>query len=121
MDEQSPQVFEEVVTDQIIPFDERKQEAVIGHLIRDEVFFLKAREQIKYHWFGKGIRGELWEKMLEFYNIPQYKRRPTAEELKMMFGSLPMDEAEEHYREIDRCMLMANHIGLDVVVRECTA
>jgi len=121
MDEQPPQDFYEVVTDPIIPFDERKQEAVIGHLIRDEVFFLKAREQIKYHWFGKGLRGEIWEKMLEFYNIEKYKRRPTAEELKSMFASLGMDKANEFYQEIDRCMLMADHIGLDVVVRECTA
>lgn len=37
-----------------LPFDEEQQQALMGHVIQDERFFLQVKDRIKADWFVDG-------------------------------------------------------------------
>src|ERR1700677_2253925 len=62
-----------------LEFNEGKQEALIGHILDDERFFLQARLILKPHWFHHPNLQRLFKAKCEFFE--KYKRSATNEEL----------------------------------------
>lgn len=63
-----------------LPFSESKQRAVLGHLLLDLNFFIKAHNLIKPEWFLDTYNHKILKAKIEFYK--KYNRQPSLEELK---------------------------------------
>ena len=100
-----------------LPFDKAKQEAMIGHLLINEAFFLRSRGLVKAYWFEDGILGAIWDAFSAFYTA--LNRTPQMSELKSEFSQLPMDEASQFHHRIDLCIEMTRHYGLDLIRGQC--
>lgn len=103
-----------------LPFAERKQEAILGHLLTDQGFFLRSRSLIRPQWFASGHARRIWKIKLDWYE--QYERVATVEEIK----NCPEITREENKvrAELTACINNAiretQNYGLDALSHELT-
>lgn len=68
-----------------LPFEKRKQAAVLWYLATNRQFFEHAKTRIKPAWFGDAIMGKVYSALLFFYDggpgSDGYRRLPKKEEL----------------------------------------
>jgi replicative DNA helicase len=69
---------DEVTTD-TLPFNAKKQDAILGHCLTDPKFFLQARNLILPSWFSQPHSSIVYQTMLDWYT--QYGRPGTPEEI----------------------------------------
>jgi len=65
---------------QALPFSTRKQDAILGHLVKNDKFFKYARDKILPHWFVDPFNGKIYQARLNF--MKQNGRPPGLDELQ---------------------------------------
>jgi hypothetical protein len=104
-----------------LPFDVRKQLAILGWLIRDTVFFQHGRIKIDEKWFNDPRAGAVYKAQQKFWK--QWGRSPTLDELR----SCSAIQAEEPkvraslLATIESAWAETQNFGLDVIRGELTA
>jgi hypothetical protein len=101
-----------------LPFSEKKQDAVLGHLLTDAQFFMQARHKIKPKWFLDPICAKVWDTKLKFYN--NYNRIPTVDELRE-WGDFVTEEPLIKTKMLHKakiCLLETQNFGKDVITKE---
>jgi replicative DNA helicase len=66
--------------DKGLPFNKKKQEAVLGWMLIDAKFFLQARNLIEPGWFADPHVSKVYKAQLEWFNT--YNHPPTVEEMR---------------------------------------
>jgi replicative DNA helicase len=59
----------------VLPFSPEMQEAVLGHLLINEKFFLKCKDKIQSEWFVEPNCQRIWSALQEYHK--RYSRFPT--------------------------------------------
>lgn len=112
----APTSFEKTAS---LPFDPAKQEAILGHMLLDQQFFLQVRPQVPPRWFVDPRVSEIYTKLDNFYK--EYGRFPKhIEEVKTQFSVFDQGERSKYQTKVDLCILQAGRIGLDVIRKEMT-
>ncbi len=70
----------EFYEDKGLPFNKKKQEAVLGWLLIDTKFFLQARNLIKPDWFADPHVSKVYRAMLSWFD--DHSRPPTVDEVR---------------------------------------
>jgi len=65
---------------QALPFSTRKQDAILGHLVKNDKFFKYARDKILPHWFVDPFNGKIYQAKLNY--MKETARPPSIDELK---------------------------------------
>lgn len=104
---------------QSLPFDESKQEAIVGHALTDQQFFLQLRSRIPARWFVDPRVSEVYGRLDKFYK--EFGRYPLSiEEIRTQFGIYDQGERLKFHATLDLCVSQAQRIGLDVLRKELT-
>lgn len=103
-----------------LTFSEAKQDALLGHLLVNEQFFLQARTKIEGSWFLDPWSSQIWEAKKEFYE--KWQRVPTEEELRNCTSISVKDQAAKNkiYAKMAKVLLARQQYGLDVMRQELT-
>jgi hypothetical protein len=110
----------EIAPGQTLPFFSKKQDALLGHLLINEPFFLQARNRIRSEWFVEPLNAKLWKWKLEFFE--KFQRAPSLEEFKGTFRFIGEDQGMRNklYAQITIAQVAAREYGLDVIRHELT-
>lgn len=114
------EVFEENQVD-VLPFSEKKQDAMLGHLLLNPRFFQQARNKILPEWFVNVHAGKVYGAKCNFYN--KYNQRiPSIDELKECQDFLREDPATRNklVSRITQACMEAENFGLDALSEELT-
>ena len=102
-----------------LPFDEAKQEAIVGHALVDQKFFLQLRSRIPARWFVDPRVSEVYTRLDKFYQ--EYGRYPLSlEEVRTQFSVYDQGERAKFHATLALCVSQAERIGLDVIRKELT-
>jgi hypothetical protein len=106
-------------TGEALPFSPTKQEALMGHLLTNEKFFLLAKNRIQPGWWATERLSTIWSMATDFAD--KYGRPPKIMELseqQMTHVSAP-DQAKLRTL-MQLCTQRTGDIGLDVLKAELT-
>lgn len=103
-----------------LPFDNRKQLAVLGHLLTNPKFFEQAKHRIRPEWFNDFNAKNAYALMLKHYEI--YQSPPTSVELTttQLFTTVSEEDVPGIKGIIAKAITETGNIGLDVVRHELT-
>ena len=102
-----------------LPFDAAKQEAIVGHMLTDQRFFLSVRSRIPARWFVDPRVAEVYSKLDGFYK--EFGRFPLSlEEVRTQFSIYDQGERNKFHATMDLCVSQSQGIGLDVLRKELT-
>lgn len=107
-------------SEETLPFSKPKQEALLGHLLTDEKFFLLARHRIRQEWWTDPRLGQLWGITMQF--AQRHNRAPKATEIADCPQMCALDLAEQNrlrsvlHLAVERRM----DYGLDALAAELT-
>lgn len=103
-----------------LPFSEAKQDALLGHLIKDEKFFRQARAKIQSEWFLDAYCSKVWSAKVSFFE--KFGRSATVEELRESRAFATEDSAtkEKILNKINQCLLAMQNYKLDALADELT-
>lgn len=109
-----------LTADESLPFSIPKQEALLGHLLRDSRFFLMARPRIKEQWWANSRLSKLWGMAVRLSE--GFSRPMTASELGECPEMAVMDQAErlQFQSVIARCISRSGEFGLDLLQSDLT-
>lgn len=103
-----------------LPFEKKKQAAVLGHLIENDKFFLQAIGKIKPEWFADTYAQRILKEKVKFYE--EMGRCPTVNELKSVH-EFQIEEQRVIIRLhdfINLSIAYAKEYGLDALSKELT-
>lgn len=105
-------------TTESLPFSNPKQEALFGHIMMDQRFFLLAKTKIKKPWWATLQLQALWEMLLECST----KRPVTVQEFtnSTPFMLKPLDEANSLRTQVNICLRRREEFGLDLLQEDLT-
>ena len=104
---------------EVLPFDKRRAEALLGHIITNYSFFLKCNKKFKEQWFYDPKLREIYSKYREFYRL--YNKCPASiEEFKTQFSIYDAGERRIYYTAIDQCIMLKDNYNLDVMTKNIT-
>lgn len=103
-----------------LPFSEKKQDAIIGWLLRKDHFFLQSKGRLSHGYFIQPLAQKLVSAMFGFDD--RYQRRPSFEELYDSPSLTPEDPGtKQRLRDhLARCLEASTLFGLDVLEAELT-
>lgn len=101
-----------------LPFSHDKQDALLGHLLVVDAFFIKTIDKIKPEWFFHVYSTRLLQEKINFYTVN--KRQPTIPELR---GLELWKSEDQQYRnalftKLDIATHQATQYKLDVISQE---
>src|SRR5438876_7153808 len=101
-----------------LPFTEAKQTAFLGHLIRDQEFFLQAMEYIHPQWFINEFDRRVYRVLVDFHS--EFHRHPTTIEIKGSKAAITEDAIHRKAIElqVDLALHQADRVGQDVLKKE---
>jgi hypothetical protein len=102
-----------------LPFSPTKQEALMGHLLTNEKFFLMAASRIQAGWWATERLSQIWTMATDF--ATKYGRAPKVLELseqQMTHAAAP--EQQKLRTQMQLCTQRTADIGLDVLKSELT-
>jgi hypothetical protein len=104
-----------------LPFSEAKQDALLGHLVKDDKFFKQGRLKIEPKWFIDAYNSKIWKAKMDFYT--KYQRSPTVHELKDWQGFLLEDQSTRNkiLTKINDVLNTSNNYRLDALTDELTS
>jgi hypothetical protein len=110
----------QIAPGQVLPFFEKKQDALLGHLLVNEQFFMQARTKIRAEWFNDPLSGKVWKFKQNFFD--RYQRCPSVEEFKgtLEFLREDMGMRNKLYAKITIAQVLSKEFGLDVIRNELT-
>lgn len=103
-----------------LPFDEKRQDALLGHMLFNESFFLQAHSKIKPEWFLDPWTAKVWKATLLFFAA--HGRPPKEHELRGGFEFMKEDAGarQRMNAKITIAKTQAHEYGLDVIRAELT-
>lgn len=104
-----------------LPFDDRKQLAVLGHLLTNAKFYEQAKHRVKPDWFNQTAAQKAYKYQLMFGE--QFKRHPGLDDLRewqLMVTSEKAEDLAAIRGTILKAKLETANFGLDVIRRELT-
>lgn len=103
---------------QPLPFSPAKQEALLGHMLSDEKFFLLARDLITPDLLVDPIAAKCWAAAREF--AAKWGRPPTEHELRESSAITSMEQGARNkiYAKMIQCKDATGRFGLDVLRAE---
>lgn len=103
-----------------LPFSEPKQDAMLGHLLVNDRFFLQARMRVEPSWFVNVYNSKIWRAKTDFH--VSYGRVPTMAELKEQPAFLSEEQIvkEKLYLKLGSCIAASAEFGLDTITPELT-
>lgn len=109
-----------IAAGETLPFYSKKQEALLGHLLQQDSFFLQSHSLIKPEWFLDPWCSKIWAASKAFFD--EYKRKPGIDELKYSFQVMKEDQGAQNrmVAKIGVCTIAAGEFGLDVLRSELT-
>lgn len=112
--------MDKIAEGQQLPFNERKQDALLGHLVMNEPFFLQARGRIRAEWFLDPWATKVWAATLVFFD--RFKRKPNEHELSQSDEFIRQDPAAQSRMraKLNVCKIAALEFGLDAIRSELT-
>lgn len=107
-------------SEEALPFSNPKQEALMGHLIMDQRFFLMARNKIEAPWWGTQRLQQIWGILTRL--AAAYNRGVTQQELSECQEMVALDMAEANkIRSLIRiCAERRLEHGLDMLQNDLT-
>jgi hypothetical protein len=109
---------------QSLPFSERRQAALLGHLLKNDDqsnrFFGQAKDKVQPDWFVNYLSTEVWKAAQAFYK--RHGRKATPDELKEApdFRALDMGSKQKLWGWIDNCIRETANYGFDTLIPELT-
>jgi len=106
------------INDIQLPFSQRKQLAVAGHLLLDPQFFTLARHKVQATWFLDPIVGKIWNTKVRFYE--QFQRIPSYDELIEYsdFVSEEIQIRQKMHQAAKLAVMESKNFGKDVIATE---
>lgn len=101
-----------------LPFFGQKQQALLGHALKNEQFFAKVIRTIEPDWFHEPLLGKIWKNIKSHYE--QYKIKPTVNEIKECteFMAMSQNERTKHTGMIDVAIQSSATISTEVLLTE---
>lgn len=100
-----------------LPFSKKKQEAVLGHLLKDLQFFMLCKDRIKPEWFNQdAVNQKLWSALLNFWT--EYQRYPDNELEFLEFSDISCQDQLTKNRLTQQygiCINESRFHGLDTI------
>lgn len=110
----------DVIGDGQLPFDKKMQEAALGYLIIDAVFFLQSYGKIEPNWFKDVYLNKVYSHLVKLYERLE-RCIKSPEELKGEFVTYESGEINKLQQTIDRCIFMTQQYGLDYIKKDLNA
>lgn len=103
-----------------LPFSEKKQNALLGHLLTKARFFQQALPHVKPGWFLHPFNQKIWSAMTSFHK--EYGRAPKKDEIIEAPSAVVEDQGTKNRlrAHAGECLVDAEHIGYDVLEKELT-
>lgn len=101
-----------------LPFAKEKQQALLGHALKNENFFSKTIRTIESDWFHDPILGRIWKNIKDHWKT--YKAKPSVNEIKECpdFVVMTQNERTKHTGMIDVSIISSSTISVDVLLNE---
>jgi hypothetical protein len=100
-----------------LPFSKKRQEAVLGHLLKNVQFFMLCKDRIKSEWFNfDATNAKLWAALLNFWK--RYERYPSNESEFLEFPDISCEDQLTRNRLTSQytiCINESNFHGLDTI------
>ena len=95
-----------------LPFNDLKQNSLLGHLLINEKFFKIVYKKIKPSWFLSERNSKIYQILVGYYEF--YRKFPSREELRSCKDLMLMDLKEKNIINawISNCILSTQQIGL---------
>jgi KaiC/GvpD/RAD55 family RecA-like ATPase len=105
-----------------LPFTEEFQEAIMGHCLINQRFFVKAENKLKGSWFTKNMMiGNLFDQLCRIYKDDEMFIKSVVEFKGDIFFIEQKDqEREKYYALIDRCVYQANCFSVEKIEKSLT-
>src|SRR5665213_3232917 len=105
-----------------LPFTEEFQEAIMGHCLINQRFFVKAENKLKGSWFTKNMMiGNLFDQLCRIYKDDEMFIKSVVEFKGDIFFIEQKDqEREKYYALIDRCVYQANSFSVEKIEKSLT-
>lgn len=103
-------------------FTEQWQDAILGYSLKNYEFFLGIKTYVDPRWFEKPYNQELARQLFDLHSAVQ--RPITVEELKnriRQIHAVDNNAFRAYTTQIDQCLNMTDHVGLDLLSRDMTA
>lgn len=103
-----------------LPYSEARQNATLGHAMRNERFYMQIKDRVKPGWFLSPYNQKLWEAVQAWQE--KYGRRPTAQELHDA-PSVRLEDIETKTRlqkTLATCIEATTEYLLDAIERDLT-
>lgn len=105
-----------------LPFSDRKQTAILGHLLTNGKFFSQVHSKIKEGWFADPMVSLIWKARLDFQQI--YKRLPLSlaefEESEYTLARIENSNRIRCIAKLQECLVVKEEFGLDALRSEMT-
>ena len=107
-----------------LPFTEEFQEAILGHCLTDQKFFIKASERLKGSWFTKNVLiGNLFDQLCRCYKEDgMYIKSIVEFKGDIFFLEQKEKDKQKYYELIDICAYQraAKEFSIDKIERNLT-
>lgn len=107
--------------DETLPFYEKKQDALVGHCLTNEQFFLQARHKLQPKWFSNAWSSLILGGLQKFFN--DWSRMPkNLDELKSTTHWMAEDQGTRNkiFSHMNICVHLSTEYGLDIIKVELT-
>lgn len=103
-----------------LPFDEKQQKAVLGHLLTDDRFFNQSRHVIQAEWWFSSQAGKLWDAKVRFF--AEFSRCPSMPELYASRAFLEETQAMRNkmHSLAEECINETQFYKLDALAKQLT-
>lgn len=104
-----------------LPFSDKKQTALLGHMIVNEKFFAQTVIVVEPGWFSDTFISKIWKIARDFHE--KWHRKPTKDEIQHHESMRLEDQAVRNrmISKLDSAYLLTSEFGLDVLSAELTA
>jgi hypothetical protein len=114
----------EVAKGETLPFDTgKKQDALLGHLVQNEPFFLQAKDKIRGEWFSDPWNQKIWDVKLAFFK--RVGRPPISvfefQDCEEFMARFELPERNRLRSKMIENEVAAHEYGLDGLRQELTS
>jgi hypothetical protein len=105
-----------------LPFEIPQQQALVGHIMCDDKFYMQLRGRIASSWFADSVVAEIFKKYEAFYDT--FSRVPNSkEEFKGWPGWQDLDNAKriQAFNGVEICYAKSATFGRDYISAQLTA
>lgn len=108
--------------DKSLPFNEEFQEALVGHCLQNQDFFIKCYNKLKAEWFTRNILvGAIYSQLCTFYKLHDSFIQSVQEFKNFDFFLYQMpEERDKYYALLERCLLSSRNFDITKIQKQLT-